>query len=137
MHVYAQEFEGGGDATWQKVFVFLMACLYIGEVLFIAFMGLKKAPVHSGLGFVPLIVTILFHRYLIRKVIVPLRYLSLEVAADVDLDDGELSTSSSSGTANAPPLFRQPALDRSQDERGPMPYRRKMPEYPTQLGTAV
>jgi fatty acid desaturase len=123
LHVYAQEFEGGGDATWQKVFVFLMASLYIGEVLFVGFMGLKEAPIHSGLGLVPLIVTILFHRHLVRKVIVPLRYLSLEVAADVDLQDGELNSTNNSTST---PLFRQPALDPDQEERGPMPYRRNM-----------
>lgn len=126
LHVYAQEFEGGGEATFQKVFGFLMACLYISQVLFIAFMSLKLAPVQSGLGFIPLIVTVLFHRYLVRKVIAPLRFLSLEVAADVDLQDGELTiVDSSNGDMS---LFRQPALDPDQDERAAMPYRRKMAE---------
>ena len=41
LHVYAQDFEGGGDATWRNLFGFLLGCLYIGEIVFIAFMGLK------------------------------------------------------------------------------------------------
>jgi hypothetical protein len=41
LHVYAQEHEGGGDATWGQLFGFLMACLYTGEVVFIAYMGIK------------------------------------------------------------------------------------------------
>ena len=28
LHVYAQDFEGGGQATWQAIFGFLMACKY-------------------------------------------------------------------------------------------------------------
>jgi len=119
LHVYAQEFEGGGDATWQQVFGFLMACLYIGQAVFIAYMGLKEAPIQAGLGFVPLIVTVLVHMSLTRKLIVPLRNLSLEIAADVDEKEGELLTD-----GHDVPLYLQPALDMEKEERGPMPYRR-------------
>jgi Calcium-dependent channel, 7TM region, putative phosphate len=121
LHVYAQEFEGGGSATWQQLFGFLMASLYMGEVVFIAYMGLKKAPIQSGLSFVPLIVTCLVHRILYRKLIAPLKNLSLEVAADVDIQHGELPNDN----VRSIQLYRQPALDGEQDERGPMPYRRK------------
>lgn len=41
LHVYAVEFEGGGDATWRKLFGFLLGCLYVGEFVFIAYMGIK------------------------------------------------------------------------------------------------
>lgn len=122
LHVYAQEFEGGGDATWQQVFGFLMACLYTGEFVFIAYMGLKEAPTQAGLGFVPLVVTYMFHRVLTRNLIAPIRNLSLEVAADVDLQDGELPLDRSSDSKQ---LYRQPVLDPDYDERGPLPYRRK------------
>ena len=121
LHVYAAEFEGGGEATWQALFGFLMACLYMGEVVFIAYMGLKEAPVQGGLGFVPLIVTILVHYSLVRNIISPLRNLSLEVAASVDIDEGELQEEDMSGGK----LYGQPTLDADQDERGPMPYRRE------------
>jgi hypothetical protein len=121
LHVYSQEFEGGGSATWQQLFGFLIACLYMGEVVFIAFMGIKTAPIQSGLGFVPLVFTCFFHRILYRKLIFPLQNFSLEVAADVDLRDGELMT----GDDDAQPTYRQPALSVLQEERGPMPYRRK------------
>jgi hypothetical protein len=125
LHVYAQEFEGGGSATWQQVFGFLMACVYIGELIFIVYMGIKSAPIQSGLGFVPLIVTLFFHRILYRKYIAPIQNLSLQVAADVDVRDGELSHEQrTTGTINTL-LYRQPALDREQEERGPLPYRRQ------------
>jgi Calcium-dependent channel, 7TM region, putative phosphate len=122
LHVYAQEFEGGGSATWQQVFGFLMACVYIGELIFIVYMGIKSAPVQSGLGFVPFIVTLAFHRILYRKYIAPIQYLSLQVAADVDSRDGELSHENRTDAIKT--LYRQPALDGEQEERGPMPYRR-------------
>jgi hypothetical protein len=41
LHVYAQEHEGGGEATWIRLFSFLMLCVYTGEVVFIAYMGIK------------------------------------------------------------------------------------------------
>ena len=123
LHVYAQEFEGGGSATWQQVFGFLMACVYIGELIFIVYMGIKTAPIQGGLGFVPLIVTVFFHRLLYRKYIAPIQNLSLQVAADVDVRDGELSHENRTGAIQT--LYRQPALKVEQEERGPMPYRRK------------
>ena len=134
LHVYAQEFEGGGASTWQNVFGFLMACLYMAQFVFIAFMGIKKGSVQSGLGFVPLIVTGLFHCVVIRKLIAPLRNIALEVAADVDLQDGELPKDVSTGIKQ---LYRQPALDRDQDERGPKPYRRKAVETASTRKRAV
>ena len=121
LHVYAQEFEGGGSATWQQVFGFLMGCVYIGELIFIVYMGLKTAPIQGGLGFVPLIITFAFHRMLYRKYIAPIQNLSLQVAGDADIRDGELSHENRIGVTT---LYRQPALDREQEERGPMPYRR-------------
>lgn len=134
LHVYAQEVEGGGSATWQQVFGFLMSCLYIGELIFIAYMGIKTAPIQSGLGFVPLIVTGIFHRLLYRKYIEPIQTLSLQVAADVDIRDGELSDTNSSTTT---PLYRQPVLNMDQDERGPMPYRSNESNMTTKTQGAV
>ena len=118
MHVYAQQFEGGGEATWQRLFPFLMACLYMGEVVFIAYMGLKKAPIQGGLGFIPLIITVLFHMHLNRTVVKPLRNLSYEVATDVDIEDGELDRQ------NFSVLYGMPSLNTDDEERGPMHYRR-------------
>lgn len=45
LHVYQQEFEGGGDATWIQLFGFLMSSLYVGEFVFVAYMGLKVSKV--------------------------------------------------------------------------------------------
>jgi len=115
--VYAVEFEGGGEATWNQVFGFLMACLYMSEAVFIAYMGLKKAPVPAGLGFVPLIITVLVHRALKRKLIAPLANLSLKIAADIDIRDGVFEPEGDDE------LYLQPALDTKSEERGPIPYR--------------
>ena len=118
LHVYSQEFEGGGEATWQSLFPFLIACLYMGEFVFIAYMGIKEAPIQGGLGFIPLILTILFHLHLNRTTVQPLRNLSLEVAAEVDIDDGELDHT------NTLVLYATPALKTEEEERAPLSYRR-------------
>eukprot|EP00980_Cylindrotheca_fusiformis_P012968 scaffold3236_cov66-Cylindrotheca_fusiformis.AAC.34 len=123
LHVYAQSTDGGGLATWQSVFGFLMACLYMGEAVFIAYMGIKKAPGPAGCGFIPLIVTVLFHIYIYRKIIVPNKQLSLEAAANVDREVGELQRLE--GASVEDKLYGQPALKASENERGPMPYRRE------------
>lgn len=152
LHVYAQEFEGGGDATWNTLFGFLMACLYIGQIIFIICMALKVSDICSSsnvlifpslmhatyslhsclilvyhclqeagiqvyLAAIPLVGTLVVHVLLYVKIIRPLKFLSLEVAADVDILDGELSTLSTLA-----PLYAPPAL--FMDEREPMPYRR-------------
>jgi hypothetical protein len=57
------------------------------------------------------------HALLYVEIIRPLQHLSLEVAADVDILDGELTTLST-----LTPLYAPPAL--FMDEREPMPYRR-------------
>jgi hypothetical protein len=59
--VYAAECEGGGDATWEKLFGFLMGAIYMSEAVFVAYMGIMEAPVQAGLGFVPLIGTGMLH----------------------------------------------------------------------------
>jgi hypothetical protein len=122
LHVYAQEFEGGGDTTWQQLFGFLIASLYMSQFVFIAYMGIKEGATQGGLGFVPLILTLWVHRFLIRSTIHPLRNLSLKAAADVDIADGEL-TAEDVGAG-----YGQPALDPELDEREPMPYRRELQE---------
>lgn len=80
--------------------------------------------------FIPLVVTIAFHRYLARNIIGPLKNLSLEVAADVDIQEGELSKAPAQEEEESYAalvehhLYGQPCLKASADERGPMPYRR-------------
>jgi hypothetical protein len=136
LHVYAQDFEGGGDVTWQQLFGFLMASLYMGQVVFIAYMGIKEAVGPSIMGIVPLVGTIIMHRWLDRKIIKPLKNLSLEVAANEDIDAGELEQlhrdiELEHGSRS---LYKSPALDTEKEERGAMPYRRDQvnQEKPTQ-----
>lgn len=86
--------------------------------------------------------TILVHYRLRRQIAGPLKNLSLEVAASVDLKEGELPKSDEdegpSAVAIEQQLYGQPCLKSSADERGPMPYRRSvsdeekgMPSAPT------
>jgi hypothetical protein len=99
----------------------------MGEVVFIAYCGIKEAPTQGALGFVPLVLTIIFHRILSRNIISPLRNLSLEVAADVDIEDvanTDISAIDERDADVTSPLYRQPALDDDKDKRGPMPFRR-------------
>lgn len=124
LHVYSQSFEGGGLTTWESLFGFLMSALYIGEVVFIIYLGIKEAAVPAGLGFIPLIVTLMTHMAINRNLRGPLRSLSLEVAADVDIADGELAQDPSSRVSLEKQLYAQPALKTVEEEREPMPYRR-------------
>lgn len=131
LHVYAQEFESGGVTTWEVLFGFLIVCLYMSEGIFIAYMGIKESPVASGCGFVPLIITVFVHQILInRNIRGPLKNLSLEVAADIDIANGELEKSSSKASNSVisldDQLYAQPALRECLDEREPMPYRRDL-----------
>jgi len=41
LHVYAQG-ESGGVITWQSIFPFLMACLYMAELIFFSYMTIKQ-----------------------------------------------------------------------------------------------
>jgi len=122
LHVYAQSSDSGGVTTWQALFGFLMASLYMGEAVFIAFMGVKKAPGPAACGFVPLVLTAIFHRYINRKIINNIGNLALDVAADIDKENGELDRLE--GTSVDDEVFGQPALKTKDEEREPMPYRR-------------
>jgi hypothetical protein len=122
LHVYAQSFEGGGLTTWQSLFGFLMASLYIGECVYIAYMGIKEAPGPAACGFVPLVVTILVHMAIKRNIMKPLQNLSLQVAADIDIAQGELENAGNNSIDDQ--LYAQPILRASLDEREPLPYRR-------------
>jgi hypothetical protein len=90
---------------------------------------LQKAPGPALFTLIVAVVgTALCHYQLRRNIAGPLRNLSLEVAAKVDQQSGELATSD----ADAAPfseaieglLYAQPCLKSSADERFPMPYRR-------------
>eukprot|EP00542_Grammatophora_oceanica_P020413 CAMPEP_0194039544 /NCGR_PEP_ID=MMETSP0009_2-20130614/11659_1 /TAXON_ID=210454 /ORGANISM="Grammatophora oceanica, Strain CCMP 410" /LENGTH=817 /DNA_ID=CAMNT_0038682411 /DNA_START=94 /DNA_END=2547 /DNA_ORIENTATION=+ len=125
LHVYASEFEGGGTVTWQTVFVFLLASLYMAELIWVGYMGLKEAPAQAACGFIPFGFTILTHMLINRNIRKPLESLSLEVAALVDQEDGEMTVESASYLIDNQ-LYGQPSLKTVNEERGAMPYRRSM-----------
>lgn len=128
LHVYHQEFEGGG-LMWEGIFGFIMACLYTAEFIVVAYLGLKEGIGPAIFCVVPVVGTIYIHMRLRKHVIGPLQNLSLEVAADVDMEEGELSKSvhddGPSAMAVEEQLYGQPSLKASLDEREPMPYRRE------------
>jgi len=122
LHVYSQSFEGGGTTTWEGLFGFLMASLYMGEGIFISYMGIKKAWLQSSCGFVPLVASILVHMTINRNIRRPLNNLSLEIAADIDATDGELKEEYDNEIKQ---VYEQPGLEGKGEERGPMPFRRE------------
>ena len=64
----------------------------------------------------------------------PLNNLSLEVAAQVDIEDGELEPVEESEES----LYAQPSLKDGPDERDPFPYRREaMPDASAEEGPAT
>lgn len=78
----------------------------------------QEAPTQSALGFIPLALTILVHAYLVRNVLGPLENLSLEVAAQVDIQNGEWEGAVDDS------LYAQPSLKDQAEDREPLPYRR-------------
>jgi len=68
------------------------------------------------------------HAIVNRNIRAPLQSLSLEIAAAIDLDDGELPVLEVEGFSSEilvqEKLYGQPALKLRLDERSPMPYRR-------------
>lgn len=74
--------------------------------------------------------TAIVHYRLRRQIAGPLKNLSLEVAASIDLKEGELPKGEDdegpSAVAIEHQLYGQPCLKASLDERGPMPYRRSI-----------
>ena len=129
LHVYAQEFEGGGLTTWQRLFSFLMASIYMSELAFIIYVGLlKKGWIQGFLGFIPFIATILVHNLINRNIRQPLEHLSLEAAADFDIKEGVGSVDNEAignmDDAMQEQVYGQPVLRKSLAEREPLPYRR-------------
>lgn len=112
LHVNAQVFEGGGNATWLSIFNFMIAIIYMGEAVFIAYMGLKQSPVVATLGFLPLAATILLHLYWKQNIIKFLENLPLQTAATLDINYGEHTDFNSL-------VYLEPVLNVNLDERHP------------------
>jgi hypothetical protein len=102
----------------------------MAEIVFIAYMGIKEGSAQAALGFIPLVCTIIMHRRIKDRLMKPLLNLSLEVAARIDEEEGELAVQEedqgSYAVAVERQLYGQPSLKASMDERAPLPYRRDM-----------
>ncbi|CAJ1963440.1 unnamed protein product [Cylindrotheca closterium] len=123
MHVYCQPAEGEGSTTWQSFFGFLLACLYMSEMVFIAYMGIKEAPSQAACGFVPLTATLLFH-YKVHQAFV-------FASTGIDAADGTDPRASLIDMPIQEKVYWQPSLKAGLFEREPMPYRRVVSEYGT------
>eukprot|EP00569_Conticribra_weissflogii_P002247 CAMPEP_0171330718 /NCGR_PEP_ID=MMETSP0878-20121228/2205_1 /TAXON_ID=67004 /ORGANISM="Thalassiosira weissflogii, Strain CCMP1336" /LENGTH=799 /DNA_ID=CAMNT_0011831089 /DNA_START=263 /DNA_END=2662 /DNA_ORIENTATION=+ len=110
LHVNAQTFEGGGNATWLSIFVFIISIIYMAEAVFIAYMGLKQSPASAAFAFVPLVVTFVFHLDLRYKTITYLQNLPLQRAAAIDVKEGECSDFNRL-------IYLQPSLNTCLDEQ--------------------
>lgn len=60
LYVYVQTAESGG-AFMYLVFSFSMLCLYIGEIVFVAFLGIKKGAAQSPVALILVVITIVWH----------------------------------------------------------------------------
>ncbi|CAN0302436.1 unnamed protein product, partial [Hapterophycus canaliculatus] len=60
LYVYVQTAESGG-ASMYLLFRFSMASLYIGEIVFVAYMGIKKGSYQSIAAIVLVVITVLWH----------------------------------------------------------------------------
>lgn len=73
--------------------------------------------------------TMIIHFFLNRNIRNPLRHLSLEVATSIDETEGEQPMNHITGTNFADIIekhpYGQPCLQLSQDDREPLPYRRR------------
>ena len=131
LHVYAQEFEGGGKSVWENISAFMFVCIFMSEIVFFAYMGIKEGQIQAILGIIALVGTIVVKSRLNRNIIRPLQNLAMSVAADVDIDDGEMDLLKDISTlafrdAVEEQLYGQPSLKMSKDEREPLPYRREL-----------
>lgn len=85
--------------------------------------------------------TLVTHFQLRRNIAGPLKNLSLEIAAKIDHDQGELPLSDDdmapSSVAVENLLYAQPCLSSRNEERSPMPYRREQDEEGQQVNTSL
>ena len=86
LHVTAQpdDIESGGVTTFQQVYAFLIVCLYMSEIVFVVYMGIKAAGAQAILGCIPIVTTVLVNAELQTNVIKPLQYIPLELAKEED-----------------------------------------------------
>ncbi len=115
LHVYMQDTEGGG-IIWFPLFNYIMVCIYMSCITFMGYMGVKKMAGIAIVGIVPLVAAIVMHFYICKAFVKPLKYLSMEIAQDCDVNDPVVDLELQ--------LYHQPCLRTDIDVREPLPYRR-------------
>lgn len=99
----------------------------MSEGVFIAYMGIKEAPGPATCGFLPLAASVVVHVAINQNIRRPLQNLSLQVAADIDVADGELENTGDNAVENQ--IYAQPVLKIKLEVRGPLPYRHQEETY--------
>lgn len=98
--------------------------------------ALQESAGPAIFSIIPVLCTVFFHYRLRRNTIGPLKNLSLQTAAEVDIKEGELPISEDdqgpTAVAVENHLYGQPCLKASDDEREPMPYRRNVGDGETE-----
>eukprot|EP00904_Undaria_pinnatifida_P004555 jgi/Undpi1/140/HiC_scaffold_1.g00139.m1 len=127
LYVYVQTAESGGAAMY-LLFAFSMACLYVGEVVFVAYMGIKKGVDQGVVALVLIFITLLWH-WTVNKKFVDIskkQCLQAAVAADSKILKAVAGEQGPSSTADHPfegKAYVQSSLKKSEWETKPEGYR--------------
>eukprot|EP00300_Choanocystis_sp_HF-7_P015566 c19103_g1_i5.p1 GENE.c19103_g1_i5~~c19103_g1_i5.p1 ORF type:complete len:448 (+),score=115.16 c19103_g1_i5:1200-2543(+) len=137
LHVYKQVSEGGGS-LWPLMFKMIMGCLYMSEIVFVVFMGIKKGVAQGPVAIVSVVLTFLFHMRVNATFSKHCNTLALSVARDTDKSaEAEQKLSA----VVAPPesgnfgvqeahlnslAYAPPALSTKKWETSPMSYRKEV-----------
>ncbi|CAN0322366.1 unnamed protein product [Pylaiella littoralis] len=103
LFVFVQTAESGG-ASMYLLFRFSMASLYIGEVVFLAYVGLKKGPQQAALALILIGITFLWHLQVNTRFVEMSKKQCMEaaVAADAKLLKAAGAAQGPSSTADHP-----------------------------------
>lgn len=110
LHVYKQASEGGGN-LWPLMFNMIMGCLYMSEIIFVVFMGIKKGVAQGPIAIVSVVLTVLFHLRVNATFAKHCKTLALSVACEVDARAQEEQTNDS------PVLLAPESADRAALEK--------------------
>ncbi|CAM9836918.1 unnamed protein product, partial [Scytosiphon promiscuus] len=127
LYVYVQTAESGG-ASMYLLFTFSMASLYIGEIVFVAYMGIKKGTYQGIASIILVVITALWHKLVNAKFVKMSKEQCLEaaVAADARILKASSETQGPSSTADHPfegKAYVQSSLKKSEWETKPEGYR--------------
>ncbi|CBJ31516.1 early-response-to-dehydration protein [Ectocarpus siliculosus] len=126
LYVYVQTAESGGGSMY-LLFSFSMACLYIGEVVFLAYIGIKEGAYETIAAVVLIFITIFWHMHVNKKFVEMSKVQCLEAA--VAADNKLLKATAAQGPSSSADhpfegkAYVQSSLKKSEWETTPEGYR--------------